>query len=67
MHVRANKKFESNNVSFSELDTFFYNQFIKNKINRERFLTILNELRKVKGTSANRISVFLEIISNRGI
>ena len=49
-----------------ELDTFFYNQLLKKRINRKRFINILNDLKGVNGTSANRISVFIELISNEG-
>ncbi len=62
--IRANKKFEMFSVAFMELDTFFYNQLIKEKIEKKRFINILNKLKVVNGTSSNRISVFLELISN---
>ncbi len=62
--IRANKKFKNHNVNFMELDTFFYNQLLKKKIDKKRFINILNELKGVNSTSANRISVFLELISN---
>lgn len=64
--IKANKKFKNFNVTFMELDTFFYNQLLKETIDRKRFINILNELKGVNGTSANRISVFLELISNEG-
>ncbi|MFO8019622.1 MAG: hypothetical protein R6U96_13425 [Promethearchaeia archaeon] len=63
--VRANRKFENQNIAFMELDTFFYNQFLLNNIKKKRFIRILDELKQVNGTSANRISVFLELISKR--
>ena len=62
--IRANKKFKNLNVAFMELDTFFYNQLLKKKIDKKRFINILSELKGVNGTSANRISIFLELISN---
>ena len=62
--IRANKKFKKLGIAFIELDTFFYNQLLKKKIDKKRFINILNELKGVNGTSANRISVFLELISN---
>lgn len=49
-----------------ELDTFFYNQLLKKIIDKKKFINILNELKGVNGTSANRVSVFLELISNEG-
>ncbi|KKM84278.1 hypothetical protein LCGC14_1300780 [marine sediment metagenome] len=64
--IRANRKFKNLNVAFMELDTFFYNQLLKNRIDKKRFMSILNELKGVNGTSANRISIFLELISNEG-
>ena len=64
--IRANKKFKNLNVAFMELDTFFYNQFLKKKIDKKRFINILNELKGVYGTSANRISVFMELLQNEG-
>ncbi len=64
--IRANQKFKKLNINFMELDTFFYNQFMKKNIEKKRFIHILNELKGVSGTSANRISVFLELISNEG-
>lgn len=64
--IRANKRFKNLNVAFMELDTFFYNQLLKKRINKKRFITILNDLKGVNGTSANRISVFIELISNEG-
>ena len=64
--IRANKKFKNFNVAFMELDTFFYNQLLKKRINKKRFINILNDLKGVNGTSANRISVFIELISNEG-
>jgi len=47
-----------------ELDSFFFNQLLKRKIDKKRFINILYELKGVNGTSANRISVFMELISN---
>ena len=64
--IRTNKKFKNLNVAFIELDTFFYNQLFKKRIDKKRFINILNELKGVNGTSANRISVFMELISNEG-
>lgn len=64
--IRANKKFKDFNIAFMELDTFFYNQFQKKSIDKKRFINILNKLKSVNGTSANRISVFIELISNEG-
>ncbi|MBD3255782.1 MAG: hypothetical protein GF383_11865 [Candidatus Lokiarchaeota archaeon] len=64
--VRANKKFKNLRVKFLELDTFFYNQLLKKQISKKRFINILNEFKKVNGTSANRISVFLELLSQEG-
>ncbi len=64
--IRANKKFKNLNVASMELDTFFYNQLLKKRIDKKRFINILNELKGVNGTSANRISVFMELISNEG-
>jgi len=64
--VRANKKLENLDVAFLELDTFFYNQLMKKNISNTRFLKILNDLKSVGGTSANRISVFLELLSKEG-
>ena len=64
--IRANDKFKNLNVAFMELDTFFFNQFLKKRIDKKRFINILNELKGVNGTSANRISVFMELISNEG-
>lgn len=63
--IKANKKFRDLNVAFMELDTFFYNQLLNKKINRRRFISILDKLKSVNGTSANRISIFLEKISNK--
>jgi len=60
--VRANKKFKNYNVAFMELDTFFYNKLLKKQIDTKKFINILNELKSVNGTSANRISVFYELI-----
>ncbi|MHA1660265.1 MAG: hypothetical protein ACTSUT_14230 [Promethearchaeota archaeon] len=65
-NIRANKKFKIFNTAFMELYTFFYNQLLKNTIDKKRFIKILNELKGVNGTSANRISVFLELLSNEG-
>lgn len=62
--IRANRKFKNNKIPFMELDTFFYNQFLKRNVSKKKLITILNELRIVNGTTANRISVFLEVISN---
>jgi len=62
--VRANEKFKNLNVAFMELDSFFFNQLLKKRIDKKRFINILNELKGVNGTSANRISVFMELISN---
>ena len=64
--IRANKKFKSLKIPFMELDTFFYNQLLKKIIDKKKFINILNELKGVNGTSANRVSVFLELISNEG-
>lgn len=64
--VRANKKLRNLNVAFLELDTFFYNQLMKKNISKKRFINILDKLKSVSGTSANRISVFLELLSNEG-
>ena len=64
--VRANKKLKNLNVAFLELDTFFYNQLMKKTISKKRFIEILNDLKLVNGTSANRISVFLELLSKEG-
>lgn len=64
--VRANKKLKNLNVAFLELDTFFYNQLLKKEISKKRFITILDNLKSVSGTSANRISVFLELLSKEG-
>ncbi len=64
--IRANKKFKNLKVAFMELDTFFYHQFLKKRIDKKRFINILNDLKEVNGTSSNRISVFLELISNEG-
>ena len=64
--VRANKKLKNLKVAYLELDTFFYNQLLKKKISKKRFITILDKLKNVSGTSANRISVFLELLSNEG-
>ena len=49
-----------------ELDTFFYNQLLNKRIDKKRFINILNELKGVNGTSANRISLFMELLSNEG-
>ena len=64
--IRANRKFKNLNVAFMELDTFFYNQLLKKRIDMKRFMSILYELKGVNGTSANRISIFLELISDEG-
>ncbi len=64
--IRANKKFENLGIPFMELDTFFYNQLLKKKIDKEKLINILYELKAVNGTSANRVSVFLELMSNKG-
>ena len=64
--IRANDKFKNLNVAFMELDSFFFNQLLKKRIDKKRFINILNELKSVNGTSANRISVFMELISNEG-
>ena len=65
--IRANDKFKNLNVAFMELDSFFFNQLLKKRIDKKRFINILNELKGVNGTSANRISVFMELISNEVI
>ncbi|MHA1148175.1 MAG: hypothetical protein ACTSR8_08005 [Promethearchaeota archaeon] len=64
--VRANKKLKALDIAFLELDTFFYNQLMKKNVNKKRFIKILNDLKLVNGTSANRISVFLELLSKDG-
>ena len=64
--IRANRKFKNLNVAFMELDTFFYNQLLKKRIDMKRFMSILYELKGVNGTSANRISIFLELILDEG-
>lgn len=64
--IIANKKFNNFKINSMQLDTFFYNQFLKKKIEKNEFLSILNNLKKVDGTSANRVSVFLELISKGG-
>ncbi len=64
--IRANKKFKKYNIGFLELDTFFYNQLKNEKITKKKFINILKELKSVNGTSANRISIFLELLSNEG-
>jgi len=33
-------------------DTFFYNQLLKNKIDKKRFINITNDLKGVNSTSA---------------
>lgn len=63
---RANRIFNNMQVPFMQLDTFFYNQYLKNKITEMDFVDILEKLKKVDGTSANRINVFLELISKGG-
>ncbi|MHA1378115.1 MAG: hypothetical protein ACTSRG_07010 [Candidatus Helarchaeota archaeon] len=62
-YIRANKKYKSFNIPCLVLDTFFYNQLLKKNIDKKKFISILNELKSVNGTSANRVSVFLELIS----
>jgi hypothetical protein len=64
--VRANKKFKSRNISFMELDTFFYNQYMNKQLDKKKFISVLNTLKEVDGTSSDRVSVFLELISNEG-
>lgn len=64
--IRANKKLNNFQVPCMQLDTFFYNQYLKKKFDKKEFLIILNDLKKINGTSANRISVFLELISKGG-
>ena len=49
-----------------QLNTFFYNQFLKKKIDKYIFIDFLNNLKKVDGTSANRISIFLELLTKEG-
>lgn len=63
--VRATKKFEQLNTPFMELDTFFYNKLLAEKINTKMFLDIMDSLKKINGTTAKRISVFLKLISRR--
>ncbi|MGQ4873686.1 MAG: hypothetical protein ACP6IY_06370 [Promethearchaeia archaeon] len=64
--VRANKKFKKFGIKSIELDTFFYNQLLKKKIDKKKFMNILFKLKNVNGTSVNRILVFLELISEGG-
>jgi len=64
--IRANKKFEAFKVPYMQLDTFFYNQFLKKKIDKYIFIDFLNNLKKIDGTSANRISIFLELLTKVG-
>lgn len=61
--IRATKKFENHNIEYMELDLFFFQQFLKKNIGKLEFIKILNDLKRVNGTTANRISVFLEVIS----
>jgi hypothetical protein len=48
-----------------ELDTFFYNKLLAEKINTKMFLDIMDSLKKINGTTAKRTSVFLKLISRR--
>lgn len=63
--TRANKIFNNLQIPSMQLDTFFYNQYLKTKITETEFIDILERLKKVDGTSANRINIFLELISKK--
>ena len=64
--IRAIKKFNNFQIPCIQLDTFFYKQFLNKKIRRNKCISILRDLKNVNGTSANRISIFFELILNGG-
>ncbi len=64
--IRAINKFNNLQIPCIQLDVFFYKQFLNKKIRKNKFINILRDLKNVNGTSANRISIFFELISNGG-
>ena len=65
--IRANKKFSNFKIQCIQLDTYFYKQFLNKRIEKNRLIDILGDLKSVDGTSANRVSVFLELLSKGGV
>jgi predicted nucleic acid-binding protein len=63
---RAYHKFMDQNVQVIRLDTFYYEMYRQNKINKDEFLLILNKLESVYATKAKSILFFMKKLQEKG-
>jgi hypothetical protein len=62
---RAYRKLLNENVQVLKLDTFYYEKFRQNRINKKEFLLILNKLESVYATKPKSILFFIKKLQEK--
>ena len=62
---RAYRKLLNENVKVIRLDTFYYENFRQNEINKSEFLSILNKLESVNATKPKSILFFMKKLQEK--
>ena len=62
---KAIKKFEGYNIPCAQLDTLYYNWFLKAKLKEEDFFNILYKLEKIFAINPERIIFYYDLINKK--
>ncbi len=62
---KAIKKFAAYNIPYTQLDTVYYNLFLKAKLREEEFFNILYKLEKIFAINSERIIFFYDLINKK--
>ncbi len=62
---KAIKKFATYNIPYTQLDTVYYNLFLKAKLKEEEFFNILYKLEKIFAINPERIIFYYDLINKK--
>lgn len=62
---KAIKKYAMHNIPYAQLDTVYYNLFLKEKLKEEEFFSILYKLEEIYAINPERIMFFFDLINKK--